>query len=378
MVHRLTWFFTIFTSAVKTPMYKKITQIGCLCALLLTACAGTAVPAETVTPAALTQDTLTVYNWAEYIDPQIISNFEEKYSVKINYVTFESSTELVDEVKNSPGAYDVIVATDFMVMVMRRESLLAPLDKGNIPNIKNLDPFLENPQYDPGNRYCLPYQWGTTGIGYNRAATGRDIISWGDLFDSQFQGRVTMMDTGREMLGNMLLYLGYSPNTTKAEEIHQARDLLIGNSSQFLSFEAFDGYLWLSEGTADIVVEYSGAVMRSMLRDPDVQYAIPKEGAIIWTDNLCISAASQKRELAEAFINYLYEPEPGALLSNYVLYASPNLAALPYIDETHRNSPIMYPPEETRRRLFYLVDVGAEAEQLYQDAWLQVLAAHGK
>jgi len=323
-------------------------------------------------------ETLTIYNWAEYIDPEIVSSFEVVYNAKVRYITFEAATELFDNVKNQRDDYDLVIATDYIVMALRREKLLAPLNKANIPNIRNLDPFFISPQFDPDNRFCIPYQWGTTAITYNRKATGREITSWGDLFDPQFRGRVSFMDAHREMLGEMLLYFRYSPNTTNADEINHIRDFLIDNHEQFLTLQAFDGYKWVSTGEVDIAVEYNGAAMRTILEDPNINYVIPVEGAIMWTDNMCIPVGSTHKDLAEKFINYIMEPEVGGKLSNYVLYASPNIAALPYINSNYSNSTIMYPSAKTRERLFYLVDVGADAENLYYAAWQAVLQSHGE
>lgn len=364
-------------------MSKPIIHVFFLITVLLSACTakGTAAP-DTPTPSPETEvETLTFYSWPDYMDPQIISDFEQKYNVKVNYVTGSSASEIYDHGKAERGEYDIATISDFVLPGFSRQGLLAPLNKENIPNIKNLDPFFANPQYDPNNRYCLPYQWGSTSIGYNYKITGREITSWGDMFDPRFKGKVTFLDSNREAMGAILLYLGYSPNTSNKDEINQARDFLIKQGDQVFSYKGYDGWQWL-DGSDDkdiaLAMGYSGAVQRTMIKDPNVRFTIPKEGAIIWVDNLCIPAASKHKELAEKFLNYLYEPEVGAQLSNFILYASPNLASLPFIDKAYRESQIMYPSAEVRDRLFYLVDTGYDTTKLYDDAWAEILAAHGE
>jgi spermidine/putrescine transport system substrate-binding protein len=262
-----------------------------------------------------------------------------------------------------------------MVTVLRREKLLAPLNKDNLPNFENLDPLFINPVMDPGNRFCVPYLWGTTAIGYNLKSTGKEITSWKDVFGAANVRRVALLDGARETLGLTLLALGFSPNSTSVTEISAARDYLIDHAGQIVAIAPDTGQDLLVEGKADIVLEYSGDIFQVMDNNPDIRYAIPEEGALLWSDNMCIPVAARHKELAEEFINYILEPEVGAALSRYTRYSTPNQAALPFIDEADRNNPSLYPSAEIRSQLFYQVDVGYEATQLYEEAWNEVKAA---
>jgi len=343
--------------------------------ILWVACAGAPSPAATPTATPEPQE-LNLYNWDTYIDPALLTDFEKKFGVQINYDIYDGNEELLDRVKANPTAYDLIVPSDYTVTLMRREGLLAPLNKENLPNFKNIDPLFINPALDPGNRYCAPYQWGTTAVGYNLKATGREIVSWDDVFDPAYAGRVALLDAARETLGVILLYLGYSPNSTNSVEIAAARDFLNDHAAQIAAYSGDDGQELLADGQVDIVLEYSGDIFQVMEDHPDIRYTIPAEGAILWSDNMCIPAGAPHQELAEKFINYILEPEVGAALSNFTHYSTPNLAAFPLVNEADRNNPSLYPSAEVRNRLFYLVDIGPEATELYEKAWADVLAAH--
>jgi len=347
-----------------------------LCSMLA-ACGGGSSPSPTAVPTvAPARSVLNVFNWDTYIDPAIVAEFERRFGVTVNYQTFESDVAMLEAVRADPSAHDLIVATDFTVETLRRETLLSPLNKGNIPNFANVDPLFVSPSYDPGSRFCVPYQWGTTGFGYNADATGRQITGWRDVFDPALAGRIALLDSQREVLGGVLILLGYSPNTTSGVEIAAARDFLIERRNQVATYAAEDGQDLLAAGEVDVAMEYSGDIFQVMEDDPALRYVIPSEGTIIWADNMCVPAGARQQALAEQFINYILEPETGAALSNFIRYSSPNQAALPLIDEADRLNPALYPAAGVRDRLFFLVDLGPEVAELYDRAWAEVLATH--
>ena len=345
--------------------------------LLVTLSGCGATPTPLPTPV-LADQALNIYNWDTYIDPAVLTGFEQEYGVKIRYDLYENNEAMLSTVQAGTTDYDIVVPSDYMVEIMRAAGLLAPLDKNNIPSFGNLDSTFLTPAYDPGNRYCVAYQWGTLGIGYNVKATGREITSWQDLFDPAFAGRVSLLEDARETLGIVLLHLGYSPNTSSPAEIAQARDFLIERADQILAYAPDTGQDLLAEGEVDLAFEYSGDVLQVMAENPDLRYVIPREGSFIWTDNMCILATAPHKEMAEKFINYVLQPEVGAAISNYTHFSSPNRAALPLVNEADRQNSALYPSDELRQRLFYLTDVGTEVTKVYEDAWAEVLAAQGR
>ncbi|ACK69669.1 extracellular solute-binding protein family 1 [Gloeothece citriformis PCC 7424] len=322
---------------------------------------------------------LSIYNWSTYINPEILKEFEQKYNIKIKYDTFESNDDLYAKLKPGNPGYDVIFPSDYMVTIMAKEGLLEPLNREKITNIKNIEPKFLNPPFDPGNQYSLPYQWGTMGLGYNIKATGGEINSWQAVFDKKYEGRVALVDELRTMLGGVLIYLGYDPNTTNPEEINKAKDYIIEHRDTIAAFAPDTGQLLLDQGEVDIAVEWSGDIFQVMEENPDIRYTIPKEGSVIWVDTVAIAKNSPHKDTAEQFINFLFEPEISAKVSNFIKYGTPNKVAIEkgLINEKELKNPSLYPPTEVFNKLTYIKDVG-EATRIYDEAWTEVKIGVGK
>lgn len=322
---------------------------------------------------------LSIYNWSSYIDPEAISEFEKKFSVKVKYDTFESNEALYAKLQAGNPGYDVIFPSDYMVTTMAKENMLEELNHENIPNIKNIDEKFIDPPFDPGNKYSLPYQWGTAGIGYNITVTGGEIDSWQALFDPKFKGRVGLLDEMRSVLSTILIYLGYDPNTTSPDEINKARDFLIEHKNAIAVFAEDNGQLLLDQGQVDLTYEWSGDIFQVMKENANLRYTIPKEGSLIYVDTMAIPKDAPHQELAEKFINFILEPEIGAKISNYIKYATPNKAAREkgLINQDDLKNPSIYPTPEIFARLQYLKDVG-DATSLYDEAWTEIKASAGK
>ncbi|MEI7771302.1 MAG: spermidine/putrescine ABC transporter substrate-binding protein [Chloroflexales bacterium] len=352
--------------------YQALLALACI---ILAACAagGPAAPAPSPAPRPLR-----IYNWDTYIDTDLLVRFSRETGVPIQYFTYGSNEEMLAAVQDRPDSYDIVVPSDYMVTIMRRKDLLAPLDAASVPNMANIDPLFVSPSFDPANRYCAPYLWGTHGIGYNRAATGRDIQSWADLFDPAFAGRVALLDDPRATLGVTLLSLGYSPNTTSPTEIAAARDFLAEHAGQIATYARDNGQDLLASGAVDLALESSGDIFQKMAGNPDLRYSIPSEGSLIWIDNMCILKSSPNRASAERFLNFILAPDVGADLASITRYSSPNLAALSKISPEDRANPALYPTEQDRRRLFFIVDVGGVATKMYNAAWDSLIRARTK
>ncbi len=322
-------------------------------------------------------DELHVYNWSEYIDPQIYEDFEAEFGVHVVEDTFASNEELLAKLQAGATGYDVIVPSDYMVEIMIEEGILAKLDQDNIPNITNIDAKFADPPYDPGMVYCVPYQWGTTGIGYNGDAFDEPPDSWAYIFDpalaSEYAGQFTMLNDSRESMGAALKYLGYSVNSTSEAELTEARDLLAQQKELVYAYDS-DQYEDLISSDETVMAHgWSGDFFMVAEEDERIWYAIPKEGGVIWADNLCIPQSASSKYTAEAFINYLLRPEVGATISNFTWYASPNAASTEFIDAEILEEPAIYPPAEVMAKLEWLEDVG-EATPLYERFWTEVKA----
>jgi spermidine/putrescine transport system substrate-binding protein len=339
--------------------------LSILTTAVLAACAGAgASAAPTEAPV------LNIYNWSTYIAPELVPAFEKKYGVTVNYDEYGDNDELYAKIQAGNPGYDIIVPTDYMVQVMIKEDLLSPLDKSKISNFNNIDPTFLNAPSDPDNAHCVPYQWGTMGLGFNtEAAPGVD--SWGVMFDGSHAGRISWLTESRMVLGVTLLYLGYDPNTTDPKQIDQAAQLLVDTKKDVLTFAPDTGQTLLDQGEVDITMEYSGDIFQIMSENTKVNYVIPKEGTMIWTDNLCIPKGAPHPDLAHKFIDFILDAQNGAALSNYTQYGTPNIASLDLITPELRNNPGIYPSEEIKKKLFFIRSLG-DADKLYEAAWTKL------
>jgi spermidine/putrescine transport system substrate-binding protein len=282
--------------------------------------------------------------------------------------------------------YDVIFPSDYMVAQMAELGLLAEINKDNIPNMANLDPKFMDAPYDPGNKYCVPYQWGTTGIAYSTEVFGEELPeSWAYLFDPAMAqqwaevGGINLLNDQRELMGSALKYLGYSINDTDEQHLEEAKDLILAIKPYVKTFnsEGYDDELMLP-GEVVISQAWSGDAFLVVDETYDEEtdesewgYLIPQEGAAIWQDNMCIPATSERQATAEHFINYLLEPEHGAAITNYTWYGSPNKAAEEFISEEILEDPAIYPPPEVMERLEWMEPLG-ETVFVYDRLWTEI------
>jgi spermidine/putrescine transport system substrate-binding protein len=336
-----------------------------------TACAFAALMVSTSAWAQNNQ--LNLFIWSEYIDPEIISDFEKEYDCKVIVDLYEDNESALAKLQGGGDSqYDIVVPSDFIIPAMIGLNLLAPLDHGKIPNISNLDGKFINPTYDPGNKYSVAYQWGTVGI-YIRKGEKPIERTWGLLLDeSKSPGPFLMMDSIREMIGSALRYKGYSVNSTNPEELLQARTLLLEAKKRSLGFEGgVGGKNKVLSKTVNAAVVYNGDAVRGMTDDPETEYFVPDEGGVIWCDNMCIPAKAPHREMSEKFINFILDAKVGARLSNFNQYATPNKAAREFITPDDLNNSAIYPSEEMMGKLEFIIDAG-DAAQLYDEIWTQV------
>jgi spermidine/putrescine transport system substrate-binding protein len=319
--------------------------------------------------------TLNLYNWASYIGPMTIPDFEVLCDVTVNFDVYDSNESMVARLRSGNPGYDIIVPSHFIVSVMINEGLLTPLTLDNIPNIANITPELLNPSYDPGNLYTVPYQWGTVGIAYNTTRVTDPFVSWNDLW--AYEGPVAWLEDQRGMLSIGLLMLGYDPNSESEDEIAEARDYLIEHSGNVVTLNAGNSQQLLGGGEIDAAIDYNGNVfqLQAACGCDDYAYVIPEEGANIWVDNVAIPVDAPSPRLAEAFIDYLLSAQVGADLSNYTAYATPNQGALDMglIDPSMRDNPAIYPDADVIARTFFS-EANPDSEFLYADAWDAVKA----
>ncbi len=319
------------------------------------------------------------FNWADYMDEDIMAQFEEACGVKVTQDIYSSNEDLIAKLQAGNSGYDLVIPSDYAVQILINAGLLRPLDMANIPNVVNIDPNLMGMYYDPENTYSIPYQWGTTGIAYNVTAYPDGVDSWAALFDPaqvcEQKGFASMLDDERESIGATLKYLGYSYNDTDPDHQAQARDVLLAQKECLAGYNS-DNYSQTLAGEEVMIAHaWSGGTALAHGENENVKFVVPKEGSAIYMENMTIPADASNAYTAEIFINYLLSPEIGAQLSNYIYYFSPNLASQPLLDPTYHallESGGMVVDDEIRSRLEWIKR--DDQSIIFSDTWTAVKA----
>ncbi len=314
---------------------------------------------------------LNFYNWSDYVAESTIPNFEEKTGAKVTQDTYASNEELLAKLQAGGTGYDVIVPSDYMVTVMTKSDVIQPLDFSKIPNFDNIGRNFKGLSYDPENKWSVPYQWGTTGILYNKKEIG-PIENWDTMFDQQYSGQIAMINDVRETLGAALMRQGYSINSTDPDKLEAAKQDLIKQKPLLRGyFDSTEISPLVANGDILLGHVFSGEGILTAIENEGLDYVIPKPGATRWTDNMCIPRGARNVDLAHDFINYILAKKPAAALTNYTYYGTPNEAALPLIDQELKQVPEWDPSDEVFDRLQIIEDVG-EATRAYERTFTEV------
>ena len=318
---------------------------------------------------------LVVYNWGEYIDPEVLTMFEEETGIDIVYEEFETNEILYPKISSGAIAYDVICPSDYMIQRMIENDLLSEINFDNIPNLKNIGKqYLEQSrQFDPENKYSVPYCWGTVGILYNKMMVDEPVDSWSILWDPKYKDNILMQDSVRDAFGVTLKYLGYSLNSMDLDELTEAKNLLIEQKPLVQAYVIDQVRDKMIGNEAALGVIYSGEAIYTQKENPNLEYVIPKEGSNIWIDSWVIPKNAEHKENAEKFINFLCRPDIALMNFEYITYSTPNEAARELIeDESIRNSEIAFPDLSKYDNLETFQYLGTEADQVYGDLWNKV------
>jgi spermidine/putrescine transport system permease protein len=318
-----------------------------------------------------------VYNWGEYIDPEVITLFEEETGLDVVYDEFESNEEMYPKIETGAVQYDVVCPSDYMIQRMIEENLLAQINYENVPNIKYIDEqYLKGASsFDPENKYAVPYCWGTLGILYNKTMVDEPIDSWSAIFDEKYKGNILMMNSVRDAMGIALKYLGYSLNTTNETELDEAKQLLIDQKPLVQAYVVDQVRDKMIGNSAAIGVIYSGEAIFTQRENPDLEYVVPKEGSNMWIDCWVIPKNCRNKENAEKFINFICEPEIAYKNFEYITYSTPNKGARELItDEDIRNSKVAFPDSSVLSTCETYNYLGDKLNALYEDKWREVLS----
>ena len=351
---------------------------------------------------------LNVCNWGEYIDEDLIAQFQEETGITVNYQTAESNESLYSLLKNGganydvicpsdymisqlieedmlqPLNYDVICPSDYMISQLIEEDMLQPLNYDNIPNYSYIGDQFKNLAFDPNNEYTVPYTWGTLGIIYNKTMVDGEITSWSSLYDDANRGNVLLINNSRDAFGNALIYLDYSVNTTNEDEIRQAYDLIADATRRgvFQGKVMDEVFNKMEQGNAAIATYYAGDYLSMYENNSDLAYVIPEEGANWFVDAWCILKNAQHVSEAEEWINFMASTDASLANMDYIWYASPNTEALEkypeYYKETYGEEldpelyEIMAPSADVLKKCENYVVLPQETRDLYNDLWIQL------
>lgn len=331
-----------------------------------------------------TDGNLDLHNWSEYIDPELVTAFEDEFGVSVSETFYDSNEAMLPQVEAGGNDYDLIVPSDYMVTIMSETDLLIPLNPDAVPNLSNIDPLFQNPPYDESSEFSVPYQWGTTGIGFSYEVVPDDWEpSWEIIFNPDFapevDGEISLLNDPRETMAAALKFLGHSVNTTSQDELDEATELIKSLKDRIAKFDsdAYEddlvaGETFVAHGySGDFFFAYDDASTDDYDAYEEFGYGIPKEGGVAWVDTMAVPITADAPCTAHTFINFLLEPENGAALTNWNFYASPNAAATDFVDPEILEDETIYPPDEVLDRLEFLEDTG-DFETNFSDAFDEV------
>lgn len=316
-----------------------------------------------------------VYNWGEYIDPDTIDMFEEETGIKVIYDEFETNEVMYPKVEAGATSYDVICPSDYMIQKMIDNDLLAEINFDNIPNFTNIGQqyYDQAKEFDPENKYSVPYCFGTVGILYNKTMVDEPVESWSILWDEKYADNILMQDSVRDAFMVALKKNGYSMNTLDAVELESAKNDLIAQKPLVQAYVIDQVRDKMIGNEAAIGVIYSGEAIYTQRENPDLEYVIPKEGTNIWIDAWVIPKNSPNKENAEKFINFMCREDIALMNFEYITYSTPNTAAQALIeDEEIRNSEIAFPDLSKFENLETFQYLGSDGDELYNNLWKEV------
>ncbi|MBP1578372.1 MAG: spermidine/putrescine ABC transporter substrate-binding protein, partial [Oscillospiraceae bacterium] len=325
---------------------------------------------------------INVYNWGEYIsngeDDSLDVNqaFEELTGIKVNYTFYATNEELYAKLRAGGASYDVVIPSEYMIGRMANEGMLEEINKDNVPNLKHIDKSLLDMSYDPGNKYSIPYTWGTVVLIYNTSIVtpDTDVETWNLLWNSKYKGNILMFNNPRDAYGIALKKIGLGLNPENQEQIDKATVALKEQKPLVQAYVMDEIFDKMGAGEAAIAPYYAGDAITMMDENPDLAAAFPREGTNIFVDGMCIPKGAKQKEAAEMYINFMCEPEVGAANCEYIGYSTPNVAALELLDEEITGNPIAYPPKEVIENATYFNLLSEDLNKGLDAGWKTLLA----
>ena len=312
---------------------------------------------------------LNIYNWSDYIAPEILPAFEREFGLRVTYDTFESSEEMVAKLQAGARGYDLVVPPTYAVTALIAARLLAPLSPRYLGNRGNLAPVFRGLAHDPADRYTVPWQWGMTGIAWRSDLLAPPPDSWGVFLEPRYRGKLTMLDDPRDVIGAMLRLRGHSINSVDPGELDLARRDAVAAKANLKAYLSAPVKGQLIAGDVWLAQLWNGDAAQAAREQPALRWMLPREGSTLWIDSLVVPAAAPHPRAAHEFINFILRPEIGAAIARATGYGTPNRAAMPLLER-----PVPYPSPNELARLEIQEDLG-RASALWDEVWTRIKTA---
>lgn len=347
--------------------------------VLLAICAGLGLGSHELTKSTgdSSSKVLNLYNWGDYIDPSLLTKFQKETGYHVNVETFDSNEAMYTKIKQGGTNYDLTVPSDYMVQKMKADHMLIPLDKSKLTGMSHYGASFMNKSFDPGNRYSIPYFWGTLGIIYNdKYIKPGELTHWDQLWHSKYRNDIMLIDSARDIMGFSLISQGHSVNTTNTKELIAAKNKLNRLSPNVKAVVADEIKMYMAEGEAHIAVDWSGEATEMMSQNAHLHYVVPTEGSNMWFDNLVIPKTAKHFKAIYAFLNFMNKPENAAQNAKYIGYSTPNTDAYKLLPKSVRDNKQFYPPKQVLDKLEVYSNLSAKKVQQYNDLYLEFKMHH--
>lgn len=314
---------------------------------------------------------LVIFNWGDYIDPDLLKEFTKETGVQVQYETFDSNESMYTKIKQGGTTYDIAIPSEYMISKMMSEKLLTELDHSQIKGLENIGSNFLNQPFDPDNRYSVPYFWGTLGIVYNSELVDRAPEHWNDLWRPEYKNSIMLIDGAREVMGIGLNSLGYSLNSKNEGQLQKAVDKLYTLTPNIKAIVADEMKGYMIQNNAAIGVSFSGEARQMLDKNDKLRYVVPTEASNLWFDNMVIPKTVKNKKAAYQFINFMLRPENAYKNALYVGYSTPNTSAKTMLPKEIQEDTAFYPTEETMQHLEVYQSLGSKWLGIYNDLYLQ-------
>jgi spermidine/putrescine transport system substrate-binding protein len=327
----------------------------------------------TLTTPAFAEGELQLYNWGNYTSPELLEKFKAETGITVTVTDYDSNDTALAKVEAGGSGFDLVVPSANYVPIWIEKGLVQELDLAKIPNHANIAPEWMDVAYDPGRKFSVPWQWGTTGVAVNKSVYGGEIGTSAIWLDppEELKGKINVTPEMNDVLALAIMYEGGEPCTEDLELLKKVRDRLLNAKPYWMSMDyGMEEKMAVNDVSASVY--WNGAMIRARLKNPDVIYAVPKEGFIEWMDQAMLLSDAQNVEEAYAFLNFIAAPENAALISNFARYASGISGATEYMDDVMKSAPeLMIPPELADKGRF-IPTCGPKAQELYTAIWTEL------